>query len=81
MTSKPQEMLAPLERIPNETLEAWRVELSEWAQPDVFRSRVDELIVPLFRNRLFFRRRGLTFLREAWIAGRVATALSGDTVA
>ena len=80
MTSKPQEMLAPLERIPNETLEAWRVELSEWAQPDVFRSRVDELIVPLFRNRLFFRRRGLTFLREAWIAGRVATALSGDTV-
>jgi hypothetical protein len=78
MTLKPREM--PLERIPKETLKAWRVELSQWAQPDVFRSRVHELIVPLFRNRLFFRHRDLTFLSEAWIAGRVATALSCDYV-
>jgi hypothetical protein len=80
MTSKPREMPASLERIPNETLKVWRAELSEWAQPDVFRSRVDELKGPLFRNRLFFRHRGLTFLHEAWIAGRVATALSCDAV-
>jgi hypothetical protein len=80
MTSKPREMPASLERIPNETLKVWRAELSEWALPDVFRSRVDELKAPLFRDRLFFRRAGLEFLRDASIAGRVATALSCDAV-
>jgi hypothetical protein len=66
--------------IPRETLEVWRAELSDWARPEIFRSRVAELIVPLFRDGLFFRQAGLTFLRDAWIAGRVATALSSDSV-
>jgi hypothetical protein len=73
-------MPASLERIPKTTLKAWKAELSQWAQPDVFRSRVDQLKVPLFRNRLFFGQAGLEFLRDAWIAGRVATALSCDAV-
>jgi hypothetical protein len=73
-------MLASREPVPNETLKAWRAELSQWAQPDVFRSRVDELKVPLLRDRLFFHQAGLEFLRDAWTAGRVATALSCDAV-
>lgn len=69
-----------LSRIPTETLEAWRTELSQWTRPDDFRSRVNEIILPLFRDRLFFRQAGLMFLRDAWIAGRVATALPCDSV-
>jgi hypothetical protein len=80
MTSKPRQVPASLDRIPRETLEAWRAELSQWLQPDVFRSRVDELIAPLFRRGLFFRQAGLMFLRDAWIASRVSMALSSDSV-
>src|SRR5437762_14021062 len=69
-----------LDRVSKESLEAWKAELSQWTKPSAFRNRVDEIITPLFRDRLFFRQAGLMFLRDAWIAGRVASALSSDAV-
>lgn len=66
-------------RIPKTTIDNWRAELSSWNSADAFRSRVDEIVRPLARE-TFFGQAGLAFLRDAWIAGRVATALSCDLV-
>ncbi|MCK1269427.1 hypothetical protein IVB44_38555 [Bradyrhizobium sp. 49] len=66
-------------RIPKATLDSWRTELSNWNRVDAFRHRVDEMVRPLSRS-IFFGQAGLAFLRDAWIAGRVATALSSDLV-
>ncbi|WP_370205309.1 hypothetical protein [Bradyrhizobium diazoefficiens] len=66
-------------RIPKTTLEEWRAELSIWTGADAFRNRVDEIVRPLARE-TFFGQAGLAFLRDAWVAGRVATAFSCDLV-
>jgi hypothetical protein len=66
-------------RVPKHTLDAWRTELSDWAPPLAFRSRVDEVVHSVDRN-VFFSQAGLTFLRDAWIASRVACALSPESV-
>lgn len=65
--------------IPKATLDSWRTELSNWNRVDAFRNRVDEILRPLSRS-VFFGQAGLAFLRDAWIAGRFATALSSDLV-
>lgn len=56
-----------------------RQELSAWTQPTAFRNRIEEILRPIPR-RVFIQQAGLTFLRDAWIASRVATALSSDSV-
>jgi hypothetical protein len=70
---------APVARIPRETLVAWTTELSKWTPTDVFRSRIDQIALAIPRN-TFFRQGGLAFLRDAWIASRVASALPSDAV-
>ena len=70
---------APDARIPKSALAAWKTELSEWTSPEAFRSRVDQIVRGIPRN-IFFRQGGLTFLRDAWTASRVACALPSDTV-
>jgi len=68
-------------RISKQTLDLWRSELELPANPDQFRSRVEEILdttsVPAAT---LFNQGGLGFLRDAHIASRVATALSADTV-
>lgn len=68
-----------IDRVPKTTLDCWKAELSEWMVPGAFRSRVDAIIRPLPRH-IFFRQGGLAFLRDAWIAGKVANALSSRLV-
>jgi len=68
-----------VDRIEKQALDAWRSELSNWTQPASFRSRVDEICLAIPRK-VFFRQAGLTFLRDAWIASRVADALSSESV-
>lgn len=69
------------DRIPKEILYDWKDELSLWQPPNVFRSRVDEIAGPgNIARQIFFRQSGLTFLRDAWTAARVASALSADQV-
>jgi hypothetical protein len=53
--------------------------LSDWTQPLAFRRRVDEIVHSVHRD-IFFSQAGLTFLRDAWIASRVAYALSPESV-
>src|ERR1700738_5348876 len=66
-------------RIPKNALVAWRTELSEWTSTEAFRARIDQLAHGIPRS-TFFRHGGLTFLRDAWIASRVACALPSDMV-
>ena|ERR1700730_3351578 len=66
-------------RIPKQALDNWNGELSEWMHPSAFRDRIDQICLSIPR-RVFFRQPGLTFLRDAWIASRVANALSSDLV-
>ena len=66
-------------RIPNESLAAWKTELSSWMRPSAFRDRIDE-IANLTPRRTFFHQAGLTFLCDAWIASRVADAMPSDVV-
>jgi hypothetical protein len=68
-----------IERIPKEVLDPWRAELSEWTTPAAFRERIDELSRSIPR-RTFFKQAGLAFLRDAWIASRVAVAMSSESV-
>jgi hypothetical protein len=68
-----------MDRIPKQTLIAWETELREWMPSIVFRDRIDELLLSI-PQRTFFRQPGLTFLRDGWIASRVADALSSDSV-
>lgn len=66
-------------RIPKNELVAWRAELSRWTSTESFRTRIDQTAHNIPR-RIFFRQGGLTFLRDAWIASRVACALPTDMV-
>jgi hypothetical protein len=66
-------------RIQRNTLVAWTNELSEWTPTEVFRAHIDQIAQAIPRN-TFFGQGGLTFLRDAWIASRVARALSSDMV-
>ncbi|MBR1198979.1 hypothetical protein JQ634_28410 [Bradyrhizobium sp. AUGA SZCCT0240] len=70
---------APVIRIPKDSLVAWKTELSEWAASEVFRTRIDQIARSIPRG-TFFRQGGLAFLRDAWIASRVACALQSDMV-
>lgn len=70
---------ASIARIPRENLVAWTAELSEWVPAARFRARIDEIALAIPR-RTFFGQGGLAFLRDAWIASRVATALPPDAV-
>jgi len=71
--------ISPLTRVPKDTLNAWKNDLSEWTQPDVFRARIDQITQTIPRK-IFFGQGGLAFLRDAWIASRLASALSSDLV-
>lgn len=74
-------MTRHVDRIPKQTLDDWKVELSQWRPAEAFRSRVDQISSPSqISRRLFFRQPGLAFLRDAWIAARVASALAADQV-
>ncbi|MBR1280674.1 hypothetical protein JQ597_01325 [Bradyrhizobium sp. AUGA SZCCT0177] len=70
---------APVIRIPKNSLVAWKTELSEWTATEVFRTRIDQIAHSIPRG-TFFRQGGLAFLRDAWIASRVAGALPSDIV-
>ena len=70
---------APVARIRRETLVAWTTELSEWTPTDTFRTRIDQIALAIPRS-TFFSQGGLAFLRDAWIASRVASALPSNTV-
>ncbi|RZN35605.1 hypothetical protein [Bradyrhizobium sp. Leo121] len=72
-------MTKRIDRIPNRTLDTWEAELANWMQPPEYRHRLDEILRSIPRS-IFFRQAGLTFLRDAWIASRVADALSSDAV-
>ena len=72
-------MTKSIDRIPKQTLDAWKAEFCEWTPPIVFRDRIDEVLLSISRRTLP-PQAGLTFLRDAWIASRVADALSSDTV-
>jgi hypothetical protein len=70
-----------VERIPKETLDGWKGELSEWWPTEAFRLRIEEISAPgQIPRQIYFRQPGLAFLRDAWIASRVASALSSDQV-
>ena len=71
--------LEPTFRIPKSSIADWTTELSEWTPNDVFRARIDQIAQHIPRN-TFFSQGGLAFLRDAWIASRVASALQSDTV-
>jgi len=66
-------------RIPKRALGTWRAELSDWTQPLAFGRHADEIVHSVHRD-IFFNQAGLTFLRDAWIASRVAYALSPESV-
>jgi hypothetical protein len=66
-------------RIQKDVLVEWRTELSQWTAPEAFRTRIDQLAHGIPRS-TFFRQAGLTFVRDAWIASRVASALSSTMV-
>jgi len=70
---------APTARIPKNTIVAWTTELSRWTPTEAFRPRIDQIAQDIPRS-TFFRQGGLTFLRDAWIASRVACALPSDMV-
>jgi hypothetical protein len=70
---------APDARIPKNALVAWSTELSGWTSTEAFRTRIDQIAHGIPRS-TFFRQGGLTFLRDAWIASRVACALPSDMV-
>jgi hypothetical protein len=66
-------------RIPKNALVAWKTELSKWSSTEPFRAHIDQIARGIPRS-TFFRQGGLTFLRDAWIASRVACALPSDMV-
>lgn len=69
----------PAARIPRATLATWARELSGWTPTHVFQSRIDQIARTIPRS-TFFSQGGLAFLRDAWIASRVANALPSNTV-
>jgi len=70
-----------MDRIPKATLQSWHQELTRWHVPSAFRTYVEKIAGPQSIEReAFFNQAGLAFLRDAWIAARVATALSADHV-
>jgi hypothetical protein len=71
--------IAPAARISKNTLVAWTTELSAWTPTEEFRARSDQIAQAIPRS-TFFGQGGLAFLRDAWIASRVASALPSDTV-
>ena len=72
-------MSRPYERISTLQLDRWRDELSERADSEPFRARVDEIHRAVGPTP-FFVQGGLQFLRDAWIGARVATALVAEKV-
>lgn len=71
--------IPPMTRIPKDTLKSWETELSGWTQPSAFRARIDQ-ITQTIPKRTFFGQGGLAFLRDAWIASRLVSALPSDMV-
>jgi hypothetical protein len=67
------------QKIEKAQLKAWEEELSIRTEPKTFRSRVEEIHNSV-GDPAFFVQGGLQFLRDAWIASPVATALSADVV-
>lgn len=77
--SHPEHELAA-QRISKDTLASWRADLTEWAPPDIFSARVQNLkTLPTVRH-IFFKQAGLTFLRDAWLGARVAMKLGADQI-
>jgi hypothetical protein len=66
-------------RIAKNTIVAWTNDLSQWTPTNIFRARIDQIAQSIPRG-TFFHQGGLTFLRDAWIASRVACALPSDMV-
>ncbi|KYG99833.1 hypothetical protein [Bradyrhizobium sp. DOA1] len=71
--------ISPRIRIPKDTLNSWKSDLSKWSLPGIFRARVDRITQAIPR-RTFFGQGGLAFLRDAWIGSRLASALQPDMV-
>jgi hypothetical protein len=67
------------EEVPTERLRAWQRELQQPSDRSTFRSRVEEIHAQI-RGKTFFNQPGVQFLRDAWIASRVATGLSAGQV-
>ena len=72
-------MTALQTRIPKPTLDHWKEQLSAWTAPDLFRERSNSICQSIPRK-TFFKQAGLSFVRDAWIAARVADALSAESV-
>ncbi|GKQ49153.1 hypothetical protein [Bradyrhizobium sp. Ce-3] len=70
---------ASVVRIAKTELRAWAAELSRWTMADEFRVRIDQITRTIPRS-TFFGQGGLAFLRDAWVASRVACALPSDMV-
>jgi hypothetical protein len=78
--SRLAEAMAAVEtRIQSRPSKNWKDELSDWMHPSAFRERTNHICYSIPRK-VFFRQAGLTFLRDAWIGGRVADALPSDFV-
>jgi hypothetical protein len=73
-------MKQPYKKIESATLDVWRNRLLAWTDSEIFRSRVDEFMRSPELRAALFRQGGLTFLRDAWVAARIATALSAKEV-
>lgn len=58
---------------------SWRAELTARQNPKGFRGRVEEIHQGI-ESDTFYNQGGMQFLRDAWIAGRVATALQAESV-
>ncbi|WP_338700445.1 hypothetical protein V5279_20580 [Bradyrhizobium sp. 26S5] len=71
--------IASVVRVQKTTLRAWKAELSRWTTTDEFRVRIDQIAQTIPRS-TFFGQGGLAFLRDAWVASRVACALPSDMV-
>lgn len=67
------------ERLSKQKIRELQEELTMWTAPIAFRERVDEIVLSL-RREVFFGQAGLAFLRDAWIASRVASALLPEKV-
>jgi hypothetical protein len=74
-----QELTRLQTRIPKQTVNDWKNQLSDWTAPDAFRQRVDHICQSIPRT-TFFKQAGLTFVRDAWIGARVADALSTEAI-
>jgi hypothetical protein len=69
-------MAPTYKKIAPATLTAWKIQLSGWAKPVAFQDQVETMKQHV--KGAFFKQPGMGFLRDAWVAGKVAIILSAD---